>query len=161
MSEPSWPPSRCNAAPIEPRYDLSAMSAPRIVTQFYERIWNAGDLSAIAELLAEDFEFRGSLGTEMRGREAFESYVRSVREALDDYRCEILDCVTEGDGAFARMRFSGIHRAVFRGRRPTGKLVHWDGAALFRFADGRIKSLWVLGDLAGLDALLSSNASAR
>jgi hypothetical protein len=32
------------------------------------------------------------------------------------------------------------------------------GAALFDFANGQIKRLWVLGDLAGLDALLEENA---
>jgi hypothetical protein len=37
--------------------------------------------------------------------------------------------------------------------------VHWHGAALFRFEDDRIGELWVLGDLAGLNAMLRSNAS--
>jgi hypothetical protein len=32
------------------------------------------------------------------------------------------------------------------------------GAALFDFANGKIRQLWVLGDLAGLDALLEENA---
>jgi predicted ester cyclase len=54
------------------------------------------------------------------------------------------------------MRFGGMHVGDFRGHRPTGLPVHWDGAALFRFEDGRIGELWVLGDLAGLDAMLSS-----
>jgi hypothetical protein len=37
------------------------------VQEFYERIWNAGDLQAADELLAGEFAFRGSLGPEMRG----------------------------------------------------------------------------------------------
>jgi hypothetical protein len=32
------------------------------------------------------------------------------------------------------------------------------GAALFDFANGQIRWLWVLGDLASLDALLEENA---
>jgi hypothetical protein len=36
--------------------------------------------------------------------------------------------------------------------------VHWYGAALFKFEDGCIVELWVLGDLAGLDAVLTANA---
>ena len=133
------------------------MSAPRLVEAFYERIWNAGDSGAIAELLTEDFLFRGSLGSEMRGREAFRAYVTSVREALANYRCEILECVAEGQSAFAKMRFSGIHVAEFRGYAATGKPVHWHGAALFHCEDGAIRELWVLGDLAGLDAMLKAN----
>jgi steroid delta-isomerase-like uncharacterized protein len=130
----------------------------RLVRAFYERIWNAGELEAARELLAADFAFRGSLGPEMRGREAFCEYVRSVRSALADYRCEILDCVTEDQRAFARMRFGGIHVGIFRGHAPTGKAVQWLGAALFRFADGLIAELWVLGDLVSLDETLQQNA---
>lgn len=134
------------------------MSVPPLVENFYSRIWNTGDLPAANELLSEDFSFRGSLGPVMGGRKTFGEYVQSVRTALSDYRCEILDCVTENDKSFAKMRFSGIHVAPFRGFPPTHKQVHWHGAALFRFESSRIAELWVLGDLAGLDAILAENA---
>ena len=136
------------------------MSTPALVSAFYDRIWNAGEAGAVNELLSPDFSFRGSLSEEMRGRDAFRNYVRSIRLALDGYRCEILECVSEGDRAFAKMRFSGTHIGPFRRFSPTGKRVSWDGAALFQFADDRIVELWVLGDLAGLDALLEQNRSA-
>ncbi len=136
------------------------MSTPRLVEAFYSRIWNEGDLSAAAHLLSKKFCFRGSLGVEMRGPDAFGDYVRSVRGALSDYHCEILDCVTERKKAFAKMRFSGIHSAPFRGYQPTGKPVHWLGAALFLFEGKLIAELWVLGDLIGLDAVLKKNAEA-
>ena len=74
-----------------------------------------------------------------------------------DYRCEILACVTEGDQAFAQMRFSGQHVAEFRGYPPTGKPVQWLGAALFSFERRAIARLWVLGDLMGLEAVLKAN----
>jgi len=135
-----------NSSPIE------------LVNAFYERIWNAGDLSACALLLKPGFVFRGSLGDELVGEDAFSEYVRSVRTALNQYRCEILDCVTEDGRVFAKMLFSGIHVAQFRGFEPSGKSVQWLGAALFHCEGGLISSLWVLGDLAGLDALLRLNA---
>jgi len=135
------------------------MSTPMLVEQFYERIWNAGEEHAASELLADRFVFRGSLGSSTEGREAFLDYVRSVRGSLAEYRCDILDCVSEGRQAFARMRFSGRHVARFRGHAPTGKLVEWHGAALFSFDRGVIAELWVLGDLHGLDEVLRSNAS--
>jgi predicted ester cyclase len=130
-----------------------------LVSAFYERIWNDGELDASAELLAEAFTFRGSLGTELKGRRAFLDYVRSVRGALANYRCEILECVSDGARAFAKMRFSGRHVASFRGFAPSGMDVHWLGAALFHFDSGRIVALWVLGDLAALDELLRLNAA--
>ena len=132
----------------------------QLVRAFYDRIWNAGELNAAEDLLSQDFAFRGSLGPEMRGREAFCDYVRAVRTALDGYRCDILDCVTEAAKAFAKMRFSGIHVGNFRGHAPTGKRVQWLGAALFRIEGSQIAELWVLGDLIALDAELKSNATA-
>lgn len=130
------------------------MSTPGLVEQFYSRIWNAGEHDAALEILSDDFAFRGSLGSELRGRDAFKGYVSSIRGALSEYRCDILECVAEEDRAFAKMRFSGRHTAVFRGHAPTGRLVDWLGAALFRFEKNQITELWVLGDLAGLDASL-------
>jgi len=135
------------------------MSVPQLVRDFYARIWEAGDLAAAAELLSPDFVFRGSLGTEVRGRGLFLEYVRDVRAAVGGYRAEILTCVTEGEQAFAKMRFSGRHVGAFRGHAPTGQRIEWLGAALFRFEQGRIVELWVLGDLAGLDAMLAANGS--
>ena len=57
------------------------MSTPKLVEQFYTRIWNAGDLNAVSDLLAADFAFRGSLGTELSGHNAFKEYVLSVRDS--------------------------------------------------------------------------------
>jgi len=136
------------------------MTTPNLVEAFYERTWNAGKLSAASELLTTDFWLRGSLGDELRGQEAFLDCVRVVRAALADDRCEIPYCVAEGDRAFARMRFSGRHVGVIRGFAPTGREVRWLGAALFRFRGESIAELWVLGDLAGLDALLAEQAAA-
>jgi predicted ester cyclase len=59
------------------------------------------------------------------------------------------------------MRFSGRHVALFRGYQPTGEVVHWLGAALFRFEGEKIAELWVLGDLKGLDGLLDENLRTR
>jgi predicted ester cyclase len=137
------------------------MSIPPLVTSFYERLWNAGDEAGVPELLAAEFSFRGSLGADLKGHAAFWEYVCGVRTALAHYRCDVLECVSEGQQAFARMRFSGIHLGVFRGHRPTGRPVHWEGAALFRFEAERIRELWVLGDLVSLDALLRSNAESQ
>lgn len=134
------------------------MSVHPLVEAFYARIWNAGQ-EYVDDLLTDDFVFRGSLGAKTTGRPAFMEYVYRVRGSLAQYHCEILACVTEHPQAFARMRFSGLHVAPFRGFEPTGKPVHWEGAALFTFRDEAIASLWVLGDLAGLDAALQDNVS--
>ena len=136
------------------------MSTPTQVEAFYDSIWNTGRTDAASDLLTETFVFRGSLGAELRGRGEFLAYVQAVRSALADYHCEILECVTEGDRAFAKMRFTGRHVGVFMGFPPTGKPVHWLGAALFRFEGPSIAQVWVLGDLVGLEVVPKANQAA-
>ncbi len=118
--------------------------------RFYRDIWNAHDRIAIAELLTDDFRFRGSLGRESVGLPPFAEYVDAVHESLGDYRCEIEELVCESDRAFARMNFSGTHRGWLLGQGPTGRRVSWAGAALFHARGEKLESLWVLGDLDSL-----------
>lgn len=138
------------------------MSVGELVRSFYAEIWNRGDLSFVPVLLQDEFTFRGSLGEQRRGHAGFAEYVQMVRGALGDYRCDILDLVAEGTRAFARMRFSGVHRGELLGRAPTGRRVEWAGAALFTVGeDGRLSDLWVLGDVHGLLAQLAGGTAPR
>jgi steroid delta-isomerase-like uncharacterized protein len=126
-----------------------------IVRHFYDEIWNRGDLDAIADICHREMTFRGSLGDTKSGHEGFAEYVRYVRGALDDYRCDIEESVCEGERVFAKMSFVGIHSHEFLGYPATGKTVSWAGAALFTLESDRIKNLWVLGDLHALINQLS------
>jgi len=134
------------------------MEPRRLVSRFYDEVWNRPDTSVIPQLFHEDCVFRGSLGAERRGHDGLADYVRDVTGALGDYRCDVEVLVVEGERAFARMRFSGRHTGPFMGFAPTGAEIAWEGAALFDTEGGRIRSLWVLGDLAGLTALLERQA---
>lgn len=134
-------------------------SGEALVRAFYRDIWDRHDASRVPTLLHEDFAFRGSLGSERRGHAEFIAYVDSVHAALGDYRCVLEELVSDGDRAFARMLFTGTHRGEFLGFAPTGKTVSWAGAALFTFREGKIASLWVLGDVHGLRERLAANAA--
>ena len=136
------------------------MSGPRILVEhFYADIWDRQDFAAADEILAPDFRFRGSLGTETVGIPAFLDYVQSVHAALADFRCTIEELLIN-DSAAARMTFSGIHRGPLFGVAATGKPVSWAGAAFFKIADARIVSLWVLGDVDGLKRQLGAAKAA-
>ena len=143
------------------RSGRKTMTTPIQVRDFYEIVWNRRDYEIVPRLLAEDFVFRGSLGSELRGRDAFRRYAENVHNALGNYTCDILECIQEGSKAFAKMRFSGVHVGEFPGYPPSGKLVSWHGAALFELSGDVIGSLWVLGDLHGLLAVLRRNQIAQ
>jgi hypothetical protein len=42
------------------------VSTSKLGEAFYRRIWNQGELAAASQLLAEDFAFRGPLGSKTR-----------------------------------------------------------------------------------------------
>lgn len=128
-----------------------------IVKSFYENIWDRHDKTYIPILLSENFGFRGSLGPIRKGHTEFADYVDFVHTALGNYQCDILDIVHEGNKAFARMLFSGIHKDVFFDYHPTHMRVEWAGAALFTFDQEKIIDLWVLGDVHGLLEQLARN----
>ncbi len=126
------------------------------VRTFYEAVWNRRELGLLPELLDEKIRFRGSLGAETLGRAGFVAYLESVHRAFGDYRCIIEDLLCAPPKVFARMTFGGLHRGEVMGYPPTGRRVRWTGAALFTFRGERIRDLWVLGDLKGLEAQLAA-----
>lgn len=121
-----------------------------LVERFYSEIWNRHDNGAAEKILAADFRFRGSLGSETIGISAFLAYVDRVHTALDGFRCTVEEMISDEFRASARMRFSGRHRAPLLGVPATGRDVSWAGAAFFTIEGNQIASLWVLGDIEGL-----------
>ena len=129
------------------------------VRTFYSEIWDKQNFDEIPNVLNADFVFRGSLGQEKKGFDGFKEYVLSVHAALSHYRCLIDDLVVEPNKVFAKMTFNGIHTAEFLGYAATNMRVTWAGAALFKFTNGKVTSLWVLGDLKTLEQQLEYNRS--
>lgn len=132
----------------------------QLVRLFYEEMWNKADKSRIPEIFHPDFTFRGSLGPVLVGHDQFAGYVDDVIGALPDFVCDILEMTEEDDRVVARMLFHGTQRGEMLGYAPTGKRVAWHGSAHFRFADGLVSDLWVLGDVHGLIRQLEANRAA-
>jgi len=121
-----------------------------LVGRFYAELWNAWDDTAVVEVLAEDFAFRGSLGTSTHGRDGWRTYRDQIRAGAPDFRNEILALVVEGSRAAARLRYSGTHTGPLAGLPASGRRFGYDGAAFFEARGGLLVSAWVLGDLASL-----------
>lgn len=121
------------------------------VRAFYAELWERGDLARLPALLHDDVAFQGTFGQVMRGHDAFAAYVRSVRMAFSAYRCELRDVLAQDDRVAARVGFSGHHDAgSFLDFPPSGRDLAWEGVGFFRLDGGRIRNLWVMGDMLGL-----------
>ena len=128
-------------------HDINAAT----VRAFFAVLWEQGDMTSLPALMHDDVAFQGTFGQVMRGQEAFAAYVRSVRLAFSDYRCELRDLLTQDCRVAARVGFSGRHdRGPFLDFPPSGRGLTWEGVGFFRLEAGRIRHLWVMGDMLGL-----------
>lgn len=123
----------------------------RIVERFYLDAWNRWDDTAVPEILAPDFVFRGSLGEQVRGRDGWRGYRDRIRAAVPDFHNDIVDLVVEEEyRAAARLRYTGHHRGELLGVPGTGRRIDYAGAAFFTARNGLLTEAWVLGDLVTL-----------
>ena len=135
----------------------TAEQQKRAVTEFYERLWNRWDTSAVSELLSPAIKFRGSLGQYKEGHAQFLEYRDFIRTAFPDFTNTIEEMVSEGRKVFARLTYRGTQRGEVFGIAPMGKSIEYSGAALFAFSEGKIFEVWVLGDIHGLLRQLRSS----
>jgi len=121
-----------------------------LIERFYHDMWNKFDKSIFPELLAENLQFRGSLGQDKKGHAEFGEYVDFIQNAFPDFHNHIEDIVSEGSRSFARLTYTGTHKGEIFGIPPTHNRIEYSGAALFTIGGCRIDSVWVLGDIYGL-----------
>ena len=121
-----------------------------LVRRFFDEMWNPWNFAKADELLAPDIVFKGTLGNELRGRDAFCTYMRKVQSAFPDFHNTIVEISAEDDRVVARTFYRGTHRGEIFGLAPSGKEISYAGAAFFRIRDGQLIEGWVLGDLLGL-----------
>lgn len=133
------------------RFDNVTLSPQKeIVRAFYKDLWDRADKSLIPHIFHAGFTFRGSLGPTLVGHDAFAGYVDWVTGALGRYTSDILALIEEGNQVSAKLRFHGIHRKEMFGVPPSGRHVWWTGMPIFTFEKGKVRDLYVLGDIHGL-----------
>ena len=148
----------------EPALDLAnAVLSPQkeVVRVFYKDMWDRADTSLVPQIFHPDFTFRGSLGPRLVGHEQFIGYVKFVTGALDRYTSDILALGEDGNQVFGKLRFHGYHRRELFDVQPSGRHVWWYGTPIFTFDGGRVRDLWVLGDIHGLIGRLKGESSAE
>lgn len=137
----------------EPALNLEGVTlSPQkeMVRVFYKELWDHADKSLIPDLFHADCTFRGSLGPVLTGHDGFAGYVDHVTSTFGDYTTDILAMIEEGPRVSGKMRFHGIHRKELFGVPPSGRHVWWTGMPIFTFEAGKIRDLYVLGDVHGL-----------
>ncbi len=114
-----------------------------VLKQWFRRVWNEGDVSAIDELATPDVVSHGLKNT-LRGTETWRrDFYEPMRQAFTDVHVEVVDEVANGDKIF------GLQEATLT-PRATGQPVKMRGSCLVRTVDGKIAEAWDSWDFLGL-----------
>ena len=139
-----------------------AADAKAIVHEWFERVWNRGEASAIDELAARDVQIhglKGAAGTEVSGLQEFHQLHVAFRQAFPDIRVAVDDCVTEGEKAAFRCTVTGKHSGSALGFDATGNVVEFAGMGFVIVRDGKIVEAWNTFDFLGMNEQLGRTLS--
>jgi SnoaL-like domain len=116
-----------------------------IVENFWAEVWKAPqDPDAIDRLVAEDFAITSG-GHEIRGRDAFKSWVIEFQKKILDLEFESIETFQNEDGSrvASRWRVTGRNNGIL-GTAPAHEPIWMVGTAVFEVReDGLLQHNWV------------------
>ncbi len=113
--------------------------------------FNANDLDACVELLAEDLVLNlAGLSEPLRGRDSWREGAAMIKGAFPDLLARIDDIVAGEDRVAVRVTMQGTHRGDYLGFPASGRTVTYISHEFYRVADGRIAEEWICSDTATL-----------
>ena len=132
------------------------MRAPdSLACQWFERVWNLGDASAIDRLGTPGMRAHGADGV-TRTPPEFKEFHATMRAAMPDIRVRIVHCADAGSMAAVHWVATGRHTGTSPIGPATGRTITVSGLSLVRIVDGRIVEGWDDYDYAGLLAQLGA-----
>jgi len=118
-----------------------------LVNLYYEELWNKKNKDFINTLFDDNISFHGSLGLSANGKKEFEVYMDMIHTAIPNLFHSIVDIVVDEDTIAVRALYTGKHSGKLLDYEATNNRLIYNGATFFKFEEGKIKSVWVLGDL--------------
>jgi steroid delta-isomerase-like uncharacterized protein len=109
--------------------------------QFFERVYNKGDIAFLDELTSPEFVSHDR-GNPSGDREGVKEIVASIRTAFPDVVFTADDVIGEGDRVAARFTMRGTQTGEFMGLPATNKPIVVTGIDIVRFEDGRAVEHW-------------------
>ncbi len=116
-----------------------------LIRRLYESL-NAGDLTSLADTLADDVVEHEELPGLEQNKEGVVQFFRGCMAAFDGFRMNIEEVIAEGDRVSVRATTSGTHRGEFMGIPATGKQLNVPLADYFRIEGGKVKEHWGVMD---------------
>ncbi len=130
--------------------DCMTIDNKAIVREFIERLYTAGDLSVLDELVAPEYVDHdppfGATGT----TEGWRAMATMIRDAFPDWHSDLHALYAEDDVVVERFTASGTHRGELFGIPPSDVVCMLAGINIFRVRDGKIIERWGCVDEIGM-----------
>jgi len=108
--------------------------------------FNAGDLDALDEVLADAFVEHEETPGIPPNKEGLKQFVVMLRGAFPDTVFEVVDCAVELDKVWTRIIATGTHRGTWLGIPPTGRTIRIQVFDICRIDSNQIVEHWGLSD---------------
>jgi steroid delta-isomerase-like uncharacterized protein len=119
---------------------MSTEQNKKVALRLYELL-NAGDASAVGELVTPDYVEHDPLPGQGEGREGVLDRFSMLERGLAP-RFTIEDVVAEADRVVVRWTNAGTHVGEFAGIPPTGRTFTIGGIDIYRVRDGLLCEHW-------------------
>lgn len=131
------------------------MTPADVVARYIERVWDAHDLDALAELTTAGYRRHLGPGVAPLDRTAQRDRIAAIQAAFPDVSFTVEDIFHAGDRVSLRATVRGTHRGPFQGVEGTGRPVAFQAVDIFRVEDDLIAEHWGLLDIPALVSQLA------
>ncbi len=116
------------------------------VKQFFETVFEAGDVDATAHFMADDFVDHAPWPGQPPSRAGFEAGTKAMRAAFPDLAIKVVTIFSEEDKVAVAVRISGTQHGEFMGHKATGRAFEIDGVDILRVEEGKLREHWGVMD---------------
>ena len=133
---------------------MSEQENTKIAMTFFDH-FNAHDLDATGQLLADDYKSGAAGGADLMNKEQDRMYMQSFLTAFPDLHYEVMLAVAQGDHVVINWVASGTHNGPLGTPsggtiEPTGKKATVPGSSTYQIKGGKIARSASYWDMAGL-----------
>lgn len=135
---------------------------PTFAHQWFEEVWNQGNLSAIDRLAHPEAKAYGFPNPEsVSGRDGFKEAASQFRSAFSEIHVRVDDVISEGDKMAVRWTARIKHTGNGLGIAPTGESATLQGMSFLEMRDGLLYRGWNAFDLATTISRLGAIAASQ
>jgi len=113
-----------------------------LLREFFERVWNTGDLDAVARFVAPAYTIHSDPGDPWDGQtldlDGFRHRLSVSRSPFPDLTFTLGEMVAEGDRVAVSWRMRGTHTGPLGTLPPTGRTIDVAGLTIYSFEGDRV-----------------------